>query len=133
MPQPTPAFDMHRIAPAPHGLPTRRQALATGAAALAAAAWGLPRVARAQGDGKPLRVILPLSAGSGADGAIRAISTSLAKALGQPIVIENLPNPSVYKNILFDSRPTSRRPPSWGPRRLCWSRTLRCPPRRCRS
>ena len=88
MPQPTPAFDMHRIAPAPHGLPTRRQALATGAAALAAAAWGLPRVARAQGDGKPLRVILPLSAGSGADGAI---STSLAKALGQPIVIENLP------------------------------------------
>ena len=91
MPQPTPAFDMHRIAPAPHGLPTRRQALATGTAALAAAAWGLPRVARAQGDGKPLRVILPLSAGSGADGAIRAISTSLAKALGQPIVIENLP------------------------------------------
>ena len=133
MPQPTPAFDMHRIAPAPHGLPTRRQALATGAAALAAAAWGLPRVARAQGDGKPLRVILPLSAGSGADGAIRAISNSLAKALGQPIVIENLPgaggitgttqivrapkdgsvigvvsnnhvvNPSVYKNIPFDS------------------------------
>ena len=48
-------------------------------------------MARAQGDGKPLRVILPLSAGSGADGAIRAISTSLAKALGQPIVIENLP------------------------------------------
>ena len=91
MPQPTPAFDMHRIAPAPHGLPTRRQALATGGAALAAAAWGLPRMARAQGDGKPLRVILPLSAGSGADGAIRAISNSLAKALGQPIVIENLP------------------------------------------
>ena len=91
MHQPTPGFDMHRIAPAPHGLPTRRQTLATGAAALAAAAWGLPRVARAQGDGKPLRVILPLSAGSGADGAIRAISTSLAKALGQPIVIENLP------------------------------------------
>ena len=91
MHQPTPGFDMHRIAPAPHGLPTRRQALATGAAALAAAAWGLPRVARAQGDGKPLRVILPLSAGSGADGAIRAISTSLAKALGQPIVIESLP------------------------------------------
>lgn len=120
-------------APAAVGLLTRRQALATGAAALGAAAWGLPRMAYAQGDGKPLRVILPLSAGSGADGAIRAISTSLAKALGQPIVIENLPgaggitgttqivrapkdgsvigvvsnnhvvNPSVYKNIPFDS------------------------------
>ena len=133
MPQPTPAFDMHRIAPARHGVLTRRQALATGAAALGAVAWGLPRLARAQGDGKPLRVILPLSAGSGADGAIRAISTSLAKAQGQPVVIENLPgaggitgttqivrapkdgsvigvvsnnhvvNPSVYKNIPFDS------------------------------
>ncbi len=133
MPQPTPAFDMHRIAPARHGVLTRRQALATGATALGAVAWGLPRLARAQGDGKPLRVILPLSAGSGADGAIRAISTSLAKALGQPVVIENLPgaggitgttqivrapkdgsvigvvsnnhvvNPSVYKNVPFDS------------------------------
>ena len=91
MPQHTPAFDMHRIPPARHGVLTRRQALATGAASLGAVAWGLPRMARAQGDGKPLRVILPLSAGSGADGAIRAISTSLAKALGQPIVIENLP------------------------------------------
>ena len=82
---------MHRIPPARHGVLTRRQALATGAASLGAVAWGLPRMARAQGDGKPLRVILPLSAGSGADGAIRAISNSLAKALGQPIVIENLP------------------------------------------
>ncbi|CAN7332396.1 Bug family tripartite tricarboxylate transporter substrate binding protein [Acidovorax sp. LjRoot194] len=112
---------------------TRRQALAASAAALGVAAWALPSVARAQGDGKPLRVILPLSAGSGADGAIRAISNSLSKALGQPVVIENLPgaggitgtaqivrapkdgsvigvvsnnhvvNPSVYKNIPFDS------------------------------
>ncbi|MFN4121567.1 tripartite tricarboxylate transporter substrate-binding protein [Acidovorax sp.] len=112
---------------------TRRRAISTGAAALVAAAWGVPRIASAQGDGKPLRVILPLSAGSGVDGAIRAISASLAKALGQPVVIENLPgaggitgttqivrapkdgsvigvvsnnhvvNPSVYKNIPFDS------------------------------
>ncbi len=118
-------FDLARL--------TRRHALATGAAALGAVAWSLPRLARAQGDGKPLRVILPLSAGSGVDGAMRAISSSLAKALGQPIVIENLPgaggitgttqivrapkdgsvigvvsnnhvfNPSVYKNIPFDS------------------------------
>ena len=107
---------------------SRRRALALGAAALAA-----PGLALAQLGDKPLRIILPLSAGSGADGAIRAISTSLAKALGQPVVIENLPgaggitgttqlvrapkdgsvigvvsnnhvvNPSVYKNIPFDS------------------------------
>ena len=107
---------------------SRRRALAWGATALAA-----PGLALAQLGDKPLRIILPLSAGSGADGAIRAISTSLAKALGQPVVIENLPgaggitgttqlvrapkdgsvigvvsnnhvvNPSVYKNIPFDS------------------------------
>jgi tripartite-type tricarboxylate transporter receptor subunit TctC len=107
---------------------SRRRALAWGAAALAA-----PGSALAQPGDKPLRIILPLSAGSGADGAIRAISTSLAKALGHPVVIENLPgaggitgttqlvrapkdgsvigvvsnnhvvNPSVYKNIPFDS------------------------------
>src|SRR5574337_2001404 len=64
---------------------TRRQALTWGAAAL-----GAPLLAHAQGD-KPLRMILPVSAGSGADGAMRAISNSLAKALGQPVVIENLP------------------------------------------
>lgn len=133
MPRSTTAPASPHDTPAARSVLTRRQALATGAAALGAVAWGLPRLARAQGDGKPLRVILPLSAGSGADGAIRAISTSLAKALGQPVVIENLPgaggitgttqivrapkdgsvigvvsnnhvvNPSVYKNIPFDS------------------------------
>lgn len=107
---------------------TRRSALAWGAAAL-----GAPTLALAQGEGKPLRMILPVSAGSGADGAMRAIQASLAKALGQPVVIENLPgaggitgtaqivraprdgsvigvvsnnhvvNPAVYKNIPFDS------------------------------
>ena len=133
MPRTTTAPASPHDTPSARSVLTRRQALATGAAALGAVAWGLPRLARAQGDGKPLRVILPLSAGSGADGAIRAISTSLAKALGQPVVIENLPgaggitgttqivrapkdgsvigvvsnnhvvNPSVYKNIPFDS------------------------------
>lgn len=122
-----------RVAPATEGFLTRRQVLVTGAAAGGAAALGLPHAVHAQGNGKPLRVILPLSAGSGADGAMRAISNSLAKALGQPVVIENLPgaggitgtaqivrapkdgsvigvvsnnhvvNPSVYKNIPFDS------------------------------
>ena len=114
--------------------PTRRRALCFGAAALGAAALAPVGLVRAQSLGdRPLRIILPLSAGSGADGAIRAVSNSLAKALGQPVVIENLPgaggitgttqivrapkdgsvigvvsnnhvvNPSVYKNIPFDS------------------------------
>lgn len=41
---------------------------------------------------KPLRVILPISAGSGVDTIMRAAAPSLTKALGgQPLVIENLP------------------------------------------
>ena len=41
---------------------------------------------------KPLRVILPIGAGSGVDGIVRAAGPSLTKALGgQPVVIENLP------------------------------------------
>ena len=112
----------------PGALITRRRALAWGAAAL-----GAPGLALAQGEGRPLRMILPVSAGSGADGAMRAMQASLAKALGQPVVVENLPgaggitgttqivraprdgsvigvvsnnhvvNPAVYKSIPFDS------------------------------
>ena len=116
------------------GFASRRRLLLGAAASLGAAALARPRAAWAQPpDGKPLRVILPLSAGSGADGAMRAISGSVAKALGQPVVIENLPgaggitgtaqivrapkdgsvigvvsnnhvvNPSVYRSIPFDS------------------------------
>lgn len=100
---------------------------------LAVAALGAPLPTLAQMGEKPLRVILPLSAGSGADGAMRAISASMAKSLGQPIVIDNLPgaggitgtsqivrapkdgqtigvvsnnhvvNPSVYKSVPYDA------------------------------
>ncbi|XAH25286.1 tripartite tricarboxylate transporter substrate binding protein [Xylophilus sp. GW821-FHT01B05] len=106
-----------------------RRAFAT----LAASALTAPASVLAQLGDKPLRVIMPLSAGSGADGAMRAISNSVSKALGQPVVIENLPgaggitgtaqivraakdgqtigivsnnhvvNPSVYKSIPFDA------------------------------
>jgi tripartite-type tricarboxylate transporter receptor subunit TctC len=66
---------------------TRRHAIRTslgGAAALA-----LPGVF-AQSD-KPVKFILPVSAGSGVDGIVRAASNQLAKALGQGVVIENQP------------------------------------------
>ncbi|MGJ7496435.1 tripartite tricarboxylate transporter substrate binding protein [Variovorax sp. RT4R15] len=46
----------------------------------------------ARASDKPLRVILPISAGSGVDTIVRAVAPSLTKALGgQPVVIENLP------------------------------------------
>lgn len=48
-------------------------------------------VAVAQGTASPMRVILPVGAGSGVDTIVRAAQNALAKALGQPVVIENLP------------------------------------------
>ncbi|WP_313330941.1 tripartite tricarboxylate transporter substrate binding protein [Comamonas sp.] len=119
---------MHPTRPIP-----RRTALAMALASLASGALPALAQTKAAGHDKALRVILPLSAGSGADGAIRAISTPISKALGQTLVIENLPgaggitgtaqivrapkdgdtigivsnnhvvNPSLYKNIPFDS------------------------------
>ncbi|WP_423458721.1 tripartite tricarboxylate transporter substrate binding protein [Ottowia sp. VDI28] len=67
----------------------RRSLLALSAAALATSlATGQ---AHAQSPA-PLRVILPLSAGSGVDVIIRSAQAALSKALdGQPVTIENLP------------------------------------------
>jgi tripartite-type tricarboxylate transporter receptor subunit TctC len=82
---------------------------------------------------KPVRVIVPLSAGSAGDVVARILNNPLAKALGQPLVIDNLPgaggvsgtlqltraakdghtiglissnhviNPGLYKSMPFDS------------------------------
>jgi tripartite-type tricarboxylate transporter receptor subunit TctC len=46
--------------------------------------------ALAQSD-KPIKFILPVSAGSGVDTITRAAQPALTKALGQPIVVENQP------------------------------------------
>lgn len=65
----------------------RRLVLTFGGAALLA----LSAAALAQSTG-PLRVILPVGAGSGVDTIMRATQNELSKALGgQPVVIENLP------------------------------------------
>jgi tripartite-type tricarboxylate transporter receptor subunit TctC len=65
---------------------TRRLTIAFGVAAL----FSANTIAQAQT--APLRVILPVGAGSGVDGIVRAAQNELSKALGgQPIVIENLP------------------------------------------
>jgi len=100
-------------------------------------AWGALPVFSQSGPNpnadKPLRVILPVGAGSGVDTIMRAAAPALGKALGQPVVIENLPgaggltgtgtmikappdgltigvvsnnhvvNPSVYKKMPFDA------------------------------
>jgi tripartite-type tricarboxylate transporter receptor subunit TctC len=64
---------------------TRRTAIAFGATLAFAAGM-------AGAQTQPLRVILPVGAGSGVDGIVRAAQNELSKALGgQPVVIENLP------------------------------------------
>ena len=51
----------------------------------------LASAAQAQADypNKPIRLIVPLVAGSAADGTARIIMPEVSKRLGQPIVIEN--------------------------------------------
>jgi tripartite-type tricarboxylate transporter receptor subunit TctC len=65
---------------------SRRTTLALLASTCTATTW-----AQSAPD-KPLRVILPISAGSGVDAIARVSVVALTKALGgQPVVIENLP------------------------------------------
>ncbi|MGK6307092.1 Bug family tripartite tricarboxylate transporter substrate binding protein [Variovorax sp. DT-64] len=47
-------------------------------------------VAQSPGDGKPLRLIVPLAAGSTVDAVARAIAPSFGKAAGHPVVVENI-------------------------------------------
>jgi len=68
----------------------RRSLTASIASAFVLAAAG--SVPHAHASDKPLRVILPISAGSGVDTIVRAAAPSLTKALGgQAVVVENLP------------------------------------------
>ena len=77
-----PTFDM------PHAGLVRRDVLGLAAAL----AFGASPCARAQGGGdRPVRFILPVSAGSGVDTIMRASSQALGVALKHPVVIENQP------------------------------------------
>jgi tripartite-type tricarboxylate transporter receptor subunit TctC len=101
------------------------------AVALCAAGHMVP--AAAQGPARPVRLVLPISAGSGVDAIARAAAPALGKTMAQPVVIENLPgaggitgasvvakatpdgttiglfsnnhviNPSVYRKMPFDA------------------------------
>jgi tripartite-type tricarboxylate transporter receptor subunit TctC len=69
----------------------RKQFIQRTAAAVAAAALGLPMAVQAQGawPNKPVRLIVNFPAGGSPDVVARAVATPLAVALGQPVVVEN--------------------------------------------
>lgn len=112
---------------------TRRQSLRhLGALLTGASVMGIPLSLLAQISDKPVRFILPVSAGSGVDTIVRAASVAIGKALGHPVVVDNQPGaggivgtaalvksapdgmtlsvvsnnhviyPSVYKSVPFD-------------------------------
>ena len=60
-------------------------------AAIGIALAGLSGAVQAQSTEKPMRIILPVSAGSGVDTITRTVGPAFSKALGQPVVIENQP------------------------------------------
>ncbi|MDI9330547.1 MAG: tripartite tricarboxylate transporter substrate binding protein [Alphaproteobacteria bacterium] len=68
--------------------PSRRQILALGAAA----GWASIHPVMAQGvyPNKPIRMIIPLAAGSAVDVAARLLAQKMSATLGQSIVIENI-------------------------------------------
>ena len=67
-------------------LPIWRRAFLTVAVALA-----VTPLAAQTFPSKPVRFIVPFTAGSGTDIVARSVADVMAKSLGQPIVIENKP------------------------------------------
>jgi tripartite-type tricarboxylate transporter receptor subunit TctC len=84
-----------------------RQALRILAAAVAVANFLVASAWAQAWPTKPVKIIVPYTAGGPADILIRAISPGLTEAWGQPIIIENRPgaNEAVAANAVAHSAP----------------------------
>lgn len=68
------------------------KALLAAASAAIAAVWPMHAVQAADAfPTKPIRLVVPVSAGGPADAAARLLATGMAASLGQPVVIDNRP------------------------------------------
>lgn len=74
--------------------------LARAVAVAAASAVGIASALAQDYPTKPVRIIVPYSAGGGTDTVARLISPRLSEALGQPVIVENRPGAST--NIASD-------------------------------
>ena len=63
---------------------TRRQLLIT------AGAWPLAGAAQAQGDARPIRLLVGFAAGGGTDAVARLLADKLKDVLAQPVIVENM-------------------------------------------
>lgn len=71
-----------------------RRALATAALVTLAGAICAPAMAQAGWPNKPIRMIVPYSAGGGADNAARILAQRLSATLGTQVVVDNRPGAS---------------------------------------
>jgi len=77
--------------PIPRFLKTRRMGLGAAVLAALASIAGLPVPAQAQPyPSKPIRMIVPLAAGSAVDVAARRLAMKMSTSMGQNIVVENI-------------------------------------------
>lgn len=74
----------------PSHLPARRS-VALAIALLMAAPWANAQSQPVDFPNRPIRIVVPFGAGSGADLSARRVAVGLARVLGQSIVIENKP------------------------------------------